>query len=226
MPPYPLLQSFFHDVDEYIKYQQGSGEWTKANHDGTCFAQLTRQKDRYIYMLSWEKANKSIGDYVKLFDATPENIARFNEGCRILAERLTIYIDTNDAAAVPSEPPAFGELTFVEEQPAYGGIIRELLIRDFNLELPISGGTGDSKDTAIIIHRAACQDYVKMEYQILYCICKNRGMAFEKIGQELHKHHDRYLDKINIETTRQTETQTITQVENYYFDVTECFGNA
>ena len=44
-----------------------------------------------------------------------ENIKIFNEGCKILAERLEIYITTNNEAKVPMYPPAFGVLTHVKK---------------------------------------------------------------------------------------------------------------
>jgi hypothetical protein len=69
-----------------------------------------------MYSLSWVgTSEKFVGDYIKPFRASAENIATFNNGCKIIAERLEIYIDTNDVNQVPEIPPAFGELTETDE---------------------------------------------------------------------------------------------------------------
>lgn len=57
--------------------------------------------------------NVYIGDYVKPFKATIENVNIFNQGCKILADRLAILIKTKNVDLVPENPPAFGELTHV-----------------------------------------------------------------------------------------------------------------
>lgn len=41
--------------------------------------------------------------------------------------------------------------------------LKELLKEDFELELPISGGFGNSIDNPIIIHRTEINDYVGTE---------------------------------------------------------------
>lgn len=72
---------------------------------------LEKKDECFLYTLNWLKNGKYIGDYVKPFRETKENIDTFNEGCKILAERLEIYIDTNDVSKVPDDFPAFKHLT-------------------------------------------------------------------------------------------------------------------
>ena len=36
------------------------------------------------------------------------------------------------------------------------------------------------------------------------------------------KHEGKTLDQMKIETIQTTEKEVITQIENYYFDITEC----
>ena len=52
-----------------------------------------------------------------------------------------------------------------------------------------------------------------------------RGIAWKTIGQSLEFHANKKIDKIQIETIHTTQQETITQIENYYFDITECFGH-
>ncbi len=106
-----LIDSFFNDPNDYISFLTSKKQITIANNNGTCFAELKKEDGKYLYTLTWLEDGKMIGDYISPFRATKENIDKFNNGCKILAERLAIYIVANEPNAVPSSPPAFGELT-------------------------------------------------------------------------------------------------------------------
>ena len=82
----------------------------------TCVAELTKEGGCFLYKLTWSADGKFIGDYVKPFRASLDNIKTFNDGCKILADRLTIYIETGNVDLVSSEPPAFGELTELKQK--------------------------------------------------------------------------------------------------------------
>ena len=58
-----------------------------------------------------------------------------------------------------------------------------------------SGGTGNSIDKAIIIHRNRINDYVRTEYDILKCIGIGRRNEQKTIGQELMFYNDKKLTK-------------------------------
>lgn len=103
--------------------------------------------------------------------------------------------------------------------------LKGLLEKDFGVELPISGGFGNSIDNPIIIHKVGMNDYVGTEYFILKCLGTGRRIEWKKLKQELITHNNKKIDKIKIETRQVTESEIITQIENYYFDITECFGN-
>lgn len=116
MNKYNLIETFIHDPNEYIRFIVQLKELIKANDEGTCFAKLEKLPNCMAYTVSYTHGNnKFIGDYLKHFRATKENIETFNKGCKILAERLEIYINTNDVNQVPEFPPAFGELTETDE---------------------------------------------------------------------------------------------------------------
>ena len=103
--------------------------------------------------------------------------------------------------------------------------LKELLEKDFGVELQISDGFGNSIDNAIIVHIAEINDYVGTEHFILQCLGKGRQIELKILGQELLYYNDKKIDKIKIETKQVTESEIITQIENYYFDITECFEN-
>jgi hypothetical protein len=100
--------------------------------------------------------------------------------------------------------------------------LRELLKEDFDIDFPISGGIGNSRDNPIVIHKEHPNDYTSVEYGILRCIGVGRGVEWELVQQALLFHNGRKLDQIKIKTKENTDEQIISQIENYYFDVTEC----
>ena len=101
--------------------------------------------------------------------------------------------------------------------------LKELLKKDFDADLEISGGFGNSIDNCIIIHKTYKNDHVAIEYYILECLGIGRGIEWKRIEQSLLNDKNRMIDKLKIETTQLTDTEIITQIENYYFDITECF---
>jgi len=115
MNKYNLLESFLYDQEDYIKFLVGLKERIIANDEGTCIASLKKHEDNFLYELTWLEDDKYIGAYIKPFKATMENILIFNNGCKIMAELLEIYIDTNDLSKVLNNSMPFGRLTaFIE----------------------------------------------------------------------------------------------------------------
>lgn len=114
MNKYNLIDTFFIDQGDYIEFLVGLKQRIIANDEQTCIAELTKEDGCFIYKLIWLKDGKFIGDYVKPFRASKDNINTFNEGCRIMADRLSIYIETGNIDLIPIEPPPFKELTEVK----------------------------------------------------------------------------------------------------------------
>src|SRR5437879_13843381 len=115
MDKYNLIDKFFKDPQDYIDFLVWKKLRIIANNDATCFAELKKEGECFLYTLTWLSNGKYIGDYIKPFRATSENIEIFNLGCKILADRLSIYLETNDINSVPTLPLAFGYLTHVKE---------------------------------------------------------------------------------------------------------------
>jgi hypothetical protein len=101
--------------------------------------------------------------------------------------------------------------------------LRKLLKADFDIDFPITGGSGNSIDNPIIIQKAEPNDYTSVEYGILKCLGLGRGIEWNFVKQELIYQNDKRFDKISIETKQMTDTEVITTIENYYFDITNCF---
>jgi len=101
--------------------------------------------------------------------------------------------------------------------------LRNLLKQDFGVDLPISGGFGNSIDNPVIIERSnGINDYASTEYFILKCLAEERKIKWKTIGQECLTHRNRKIDRIKIEVALTTPIETITTTENYYFDITDC----
>jgi hypothetical protein len=111
---YDLIDIFFNDTGEYIKFLTGQKSLSIANDEG-CMATLSKEGDHFFYRLDW-KNGKYIGDYIVPFRATQDNIDTFNKGCKIMAERLALFIETNDVKLIPENPPAFGNLTYTKSE--------------------------------------------------------------------------------------------------------------
>lgn len=103
--------------------------------------------------------------------------------------------------------------------------LRVLIKNDFGIDFPISGGTGNSLNNPIIIHKVEPNDYVSVEYQILHCLGLGRRIEWKLLQQTLINQNNRKLDQLKIEVKEKTQTETITTIENYYFDITECMAN-
>ncbi len=103
--------------------------------------------------------------------------------------------------------------------------LRELLKNDFNIDFPISGSTASSQDNPIVIHKHDRHDHSSVEYGILRCIGFARGVEWEFIEHRSVEHNGKYLDQLTIETKKTTATEIITQLESYYFDISECVDN-
>ena len=103
--------------------------------------------------------------------------------------------------------------------------LRQMLVSDFGVDFPISGGTGGSRDTPIVVHYRVPNDYVGVEYGVLRCLGAGRRIEWRLLQNSLFEHNGRQLEQMKIEAKwTTTETELVTQVENYYFDITECFG--
>ncbi|MBX3164202.1 MAG: hypothetical protein KF900_06940 [Bacteroidetes bacterium] len=103
-------------------------------------------------------------------------------------------------------------------------IARDLIKKDFGVDLPIKGGNGNSIDSPVIIEYVIPNDYVGVEYAYLKYLGIGRGIEWKRTKQALIEHNGRSIDKLTIEFPEWENGQKFTVTENYYFDITECFG--
>ena len=60
-------------------------------------------------------------------------------------------------------------------------IFREIIKTQFGVDLPISGGIGNSIENAVVIERTPLNDYVSVEHQVLKYIALVRELLDWKI---------------------------------------------
>ncbi|MEO7044254.1 MAG: hypothetical protein ABI091_03030 [Ferruginibacter sp.] len=101
--------------------------------------------------------------------------------------------------------------------------LKDLIKIDRGINLPILGGSGKSIDDAIIIEKSEEYNCVNVEYILLDFFCEVIGNEWKLLEQHLSHHNDRRIDILKIETTQIVVEEIIIEIENYYFDVTDCF---
>lgn len=100
--------------------------------------------------------------------------------------------------------------------------LRERLFAQFNILLPISGGTGESIENAVVITAEGCARFVEVQFHVLDLVWKARGLPWELHKKSMHEHYDRMIDKLVIKTREVSEHNISYRYENFFFDVTGC----
>lgn len=99
--------------------------------------------------------------------------------------------------------------------------LRDMLKRDFGLDIKIAGGNGQSRDDPIIILNSNQFDASMTEMHILRAIGKGRGILWRTVKRISLENNRVSTEQIKIETKEVTPSEIITQLENYYFDVSK-----
>lgn len=95
--------------------------------------------------------------------------------------------------------------------------VKESIKKFFDVDLPISGGDGQSIDDPIIIY---CDgNPAPMEYRIIGYIQELGNKAWSVGKQELIKQEGKSIDKVSIVLEDDPENY-----HNYYFDITQPFN--
>lgn len=103
---------------------------------------------------------------------------------------------------------------------------KQLLFKNFGINLPISGGMGNSILNPIVIHKTDSNDYVSIEYSTITHICKLRNAKWETIGQKLITENGKTVDNIQIKIQESNQENDNSEIENFYFDFTEFIINS
>lgn len=93
--------------------------------------------------------------------------------------------------------------------------VREQIKKDFGVDLPIIGGSGQSIDDPILID-PECEDWSTVEYSYIKYVNAALNRKYSVTQTTLIEHKDRQIDQIKIEIEGNSENYY-----NYYFDVTD-----
>jgi hypothetical protein len=85
-------------------------------------------------------------------------------------------------------------------------------------DLPIAGGWGQSFDDPIVIDSTKSDVVAFTEMQVLQGIGRGRGIYWRRLDRVLVSTRPR-IERLKIETVKLTSTQKLTEVIDYYFDV-------
>ena len=72
--------------------------------------------------------------------------------------------------------------------------LREMLLEDFGIDFPISGGSGPSNESPIVVHYQVPNDYVGVEYGVLRCIGIGRRIEWKLLQNSIFEHAGRKLE--------------------------------
>lgn len=97
--------------------------------------------------------------------------------------------------------------------------IHDLIQSKFDIDLPISSGTGLFIDDPIFMNIDV--DYVHNEFEVLDFLGYLRSIRWERQKQELLTDNDKYIDRITITVTDLMDNTSDSWTEEYFFDVTD-----
>ncbi len=100
-------------------------------------------------------------------------------------------------------------------------MVRDLLIRDFGIDLPISGGRGSSIGDPIIINTQSAHEASWIEMEYVRCICARFGWHWRAIGREIIDDANGRIERLSCEVKYPEDDQVITERRNFYFDISE-----
>ncbi|MFZ0569074.1 MAG: hypothetical protein WCD20_00305 [Rhodomicrobium sp.] len=98
-------------------------------------------------------------------------------------------------------------------------ILHDLLLRDWGTGLPISGGSGQSRENPIIVTATDADTVALSQLLTLRGLGRGRGIFWRSISRALLGEQWPGVEQFKIKAVELTDTQVITQTENYYFNV-------
>lgn len=93
--------------------------------------------------------------------------------------------------------------------------VREQIKKDFGVDLPIIGGSGQSIDDPILID-PEYKDWSTVEYSFIKYANTAQNRNYKVVLTTLLEHNGKQIDQIRIEIEGNSENYY-----NYYFDVTD-----
>lgn len=96
--------------------------------------------------------------------------------------------------------------------------IRELLKKDFGLDVNIAGGIGHRNDP-IVIRDTNTALAALTEMEVLKGLGRGRGVLWRTLSKELVEKDTHLVQQVKVETKHVKNNEVVTQTEAYYFDI-------
>ena len=110
MKDHNLIRCIFCDPQEAIRFFLQLKVVTVANDESSCTATLEKVDDEmWTYILQWQDG-KFVGEHLRPFRPSIDNLAKFNKGCEGMADLLDQYIKTGELPDVTTNESPFGDL--------------------------------------------------------------------------------------------------------------------
>jgi hypothetical protein len=104
--------------------------------------------------------------------------------------------------------------------------LKDMLARDFGLNINISGGSGRNYSDPIVILDTNSYQALDTQMKLLLGLGMGRAIYWRVLERSTQQSGDCVIEKIEIETKELTESEIITQQEVYYFDVSRVKSNS
>lgn len=104
--------------------------------------------------------------------------------------------------------------------------IRQEFLEEYGVDLPISGGSGNSIDMSVIIEYEAGPNYQEVEDTFINCLSQEFNFTWSLISREVKEVDGLVIEvvSINWEFNEEEEDDEIafSPVKEFYFDITRC----
>ncbi len=103
--------------------------------------------------------------------------------------------------------------------------LREMLRGDWGDDLPIAGGFGQSAKDPIVVTASGAEVVARTQMHVLRGLGRGRRIIWRTLGRRFTDDFPG-VEQFKIKTVQTTPTEVITQIENYYFDVSALLEKA
>lgn len=180
------IDNFFDNAADCAHFAKELMTAGRASVDGAYIASLTKDRpDQWLYKLQHRDTDFYMGEHVKPFDPTDENVALFNEGCAEMTRRYQAYMERGHDGLVPGAPPAFGSLAHLGDE---------------QIETAPDSGDGRTPESRIVLKvQGGHSAYIAAEYGYIRQLYGKRGVDWTMLQQQLLPSRDgRRIDAITI----------------------------
>jgi hypothetical protein len=98
-------------------------------------------------------------------------------------------------------------------------MLKELILRDFGIELPIAGGNGQSLDDPILITSEEPSYAARSKLKLIDCINVMTGRYWQATTNEIFERNERVIEKLTYVSKYIVGDNVNTDTNSFYFDI-------